>query len=299
MKSIAGAMSVAILGLGLVSGFPGQAAADEFHETVAVEPGGTLYIHLDRGSVEVASHDEGVVQIHATAWSWGWCGDYRFDLRSEGESVHLDGEEEGFLSWVCGPRRVRVHALVPREYSVSVDTRGGRVAIQGIGGRVVARTSGGRIELQDVDGPATLKTSGGRIQVENLDGDLEARTSGGSIEIAYVYGDVEARTSGGRIEIKGARGRAIARTSGGRITASFDGPPSGVFETSGGSIVVWFAPDEGVDLDAKTSGGHVRVEHEILVRGSMNSRHIVGAMNGGGELLRLRTSGGNINVRAN
>ena len=133
----------------------------------------------------------------------------------------------------------------------------------------------------------------------DLGGDLEARTSGGRIEVTHVDGDIDARTSGGRVEIKGARGRANAKTSGGRISASFDGPPSGVLETSGGGIVVWFPLESSVDLDAKTSGGHVRVEHPILMEGSMSSRRVVGAMNGGGELLRLRTSGGSIEVRAN
>jgi hypothetical protein len=31
----------------------------------------------------------------------------------------------------------------------------------------------------------------------------------------------------------------------------------------------------------------------------LGDRHVVGAINGGGDLLRLRTSGGSIEVRAN
>ena len=69
-------------------------------------------------------------------------------------------------------------------------------------------------------------------------------------------------------------------------------------DLKGGSIEVEFPEDASVDLDAKTSGGRVEIEHEILVRGTSGRSHIVGQINGGGARLHLRTSGGDVRVRA-
>ena len=298
MKCSARLVSIAILGAGLAAGIPGVAAAD-LDETLFVESGGTLYVDLERGSVEVASHDSETVEIHATVRRWALDSCFEFDVSQKGADVHLEGEVEGPLSWLFCWSRVRVQALVPRDYSVSVVTHGGSIAVEEIGGRVGAQSSGGSIKLRGIDGPAEVRTSGGSIRVADVLGDVQARTSGGRISVERVDGDVDVRTSGGSIRIEGARGRANAKTSGGRISASFDGPPAGVLETSGGGITVRFPFDSAVNLDAMTSGGHVRIDHPITLQGSMSNRHVVGALNGGGELLRLRTSGGSIEVRGN
>ena len=58
-----------------------------------------------------------------------------------------------------------------------------------------------------------------------------------------------------------------------------------------------FPSGAGTDLDAQTSGGRVEVEHAVTIQGSINPSHLVGEVNGGGERLILRTSGGNIRIK--
>lgn len=269
--------------------------AERFHEVVPVEPGGTLYVNLDQGSVRVESHAADSVEVEAVAR--GWAPDLVvFSLDRAGNDVHFDAEAERWLPGLLFGRRVRVVARVPRRYSLDVFTRGGRIRVREIGGRVAAETSGGSIELVRADGPALLATSGGSISAEDVGGEVRARTSGGRIEIGGVAGDAELRTSGGRIECRGATGRLEAKTSGGSIRGEFTGAPSGVLETSGGGIEVSFPASERTSLDARTSGGRVRVDHAIRASGGSSS-HVVGEINGGGPSLRLRTSGGGIRVR--
>ncbi len=276
--------------------------ADSFHSeerldrSIPVEEGGTLYVNLDRGNVEITSHDAQEVRVLASSrgWASGMCS---FTLSRQGRDVQLDGDVDGW-TWFLPGLRMEVRAWVPRRCSVEVTSRGGHVTVSEIGGAVAAQTSGGRVELRRVNGPALVRTSGGRITAEEINGDVRAKTSGARIDLAYVNGDIEARTSGGSIQIQGAAGAVDARTSGGGISASFVDEPSGRLETSGGSIEVTMPADAGVDLDARTSGGQVRLDSELALKGRERRHHVLGEVNGGGPKLALRTSGGSIRIRA-
>jgi hypothetical protein len=68
--------------------------------------------------------------------------------------------------------------------------------------------------------------------------------------------------------------------------------------TSGGGITVAMAPNGGFQLDASTSGGRVHSEFPVMGMVSDSDRHSLrGTVNGGGPLLHLSTSGGNIDIR--
>ncbi len=280
----------------LVALLPAAGAAREFRESVSVEPGGTLEIELSEGSVEVETHDEPVVEVDAGARGWG-ARSLRFELTSDGTDSRLVGTIRGWFGPMFGGTRIRVRVRVPEEYSVDVRTGGGSIEIEELGGEVRVRTSGGSIELEGARGPVELRTSGGSIEAYEIVGDLSARTSGGSVEVSDVTGSVEVRTSGGSIEIHEVGGRVSAVTSGGPISVRFSGVPEGILETSGGSIEAELPEGAGVDLDAKTSGGRVRIEPEIQLVGAIERGRIVGRIGGGGPALKLRTSGGNIRVQ--
>lgn len=275
----------------------GMIASEEFlEETVPAEPGGTLFIDIDRGSVQVTSHDADEVRVEAVGrgWASAMCV---FTLMKEGPDVHLDGDIDGWFPAFLGGARIQVRAWVPRRFSVDIQTRGGHVDVAEIGGRLGIQSSGGRVDVSRIAGPALLRTHGGRIIAREINDDLRASTTGGRVQISYVNGDVEARTSGGRIDVHGVAGSIDAKTTGGRIEASFVDEPSGRIETSGGGIDVVFPGEFGVDLDARTSGGRIDVEHPMEFDRAPKRNHKVGPVNGGGLPLRLRTSGGSIRVR--
>jgi len=273
------------------------AAAEELEETVPVEPGGTLTIDLDRGRIDIESHDADTVCIEAAARGFlSFLGE--FQLEKDGRDVKLSGWFQRVLWLIPWGPRVSVRAWVPREYSVDVRTRGGSIDIDRVSGRVAASTSGGKISVVGVTGAVDAETSGGAISIEHVTGNVVASTSGGRIDLDHVGGDVDATTSGGQIRAEAVTGQIEARTSGGQITARFSGSPSGSLETSGGGIEVEFSASAGVDLDAETSGGRVDVEHPFTARDQFSNGRVVGQINGGGAPLRLRTSGGSILVKA-
>ncbi|MEN8183491.1 MAG: DUF4097 family beta strand repeat-containing protein [Myxococcota bacterium] len=266
-------------------------AADRFEDQIPVPPGGTLRVRLDVGSVEIESDDEHEVRVEAS-----YSGSMEFELRSDGRDVELEGRKEGLFG-LLGPRRVRVRVRVPERFSVDVETQGGSIGLEDIGGSVVARTSGGSIELDGALGPAELRSSGGTVEAHDVEGAVQANTSGGRITISEARGPVEAETSGGGLRIHDVGGPVRARTSGGSISVRFEERPEGEIETSGGSIEAELPEDMGVDLEARTSGGRVEIDAPVLMQGAMSQSHVRGQLFGGGPSLRLETSGGNIRVR--
>jgi hypothetical protein len=275
---------------------PAAAAAKDFEQRVAADAGGQLRVDLRGGAVVVESHEQPEVRVDALAAGMG-SRSLDFELEADDDVVTLRGGGDGsWLPALVGGPHVRVRIRVPREFSVDVSTAGGSVELEGLEGEVRARTSGGRIELERIEGDVDAETSGGAIQAGRIQGGLRARTSGGPIRLFEIEGDVEAQTSGGPIEVLGAGAQVRARTSGGSITVRFSDAPAGDLETSGGSIDVEFPESEGVELDASTSGGRVEIEADIRLRGRVETNRVKAELNGGGDALRLRTSGGQIRV---
>jgi hypothetical protein len=286
---------IVILGL-IATLLAASAGGKDFEQRVAAQAGGRLRVDLDSGSIVIESHNREEVRVDALAAGMG-AGRLDFELSAEGDEVTLKGRPRGWMPAVLGSPHVRVRVRVPSEFSVDIRTGGGAIEIEGLEGEVRARSSGGAIEMGRIRGDVNAETSGGAIEAGEVDGELRARTSGGPIRVFAVTGSVEARTSGGPIEILGAGDRVDADTSGGAISVRFTEAPSGVLETSGGNIDVEFPEDEGMNLDARTSGGSVQIDEQLTVRGRIEPTRVEAELNEGGDRLRLRTSGGDIRIR--
>ena len=123
-------------------------------------------------------------------------------------------------------------------------------------------------------------------------------TSGGGITITDVGGDLQASTSGGSVDIRGAGGRVEASSSGGGVTVRFAPGNSrgGVVSSSGGSVRTEIDPGAKVSIDASASGGSVSSDLPVTIQGKLENDSLRGEMNGGGALLRLRSSGGGVRI---
>lgn len=261
-----------------------HAAEKTLDKTFAVSSGGTLMVEADSASVQVSGSGGNQVVVRMRV------GGNEKDLaKVELAASETNGNvmvtmkrqgEKSWLNWGSWSAGGNIEVTVPRNYSVNVST------------------SGGSIELRSTSGQATLRSSGGDISARGITGDLEARTSGGGISVDELRGDLNASTSGGDLRLFHVDGKIAGRTSGGSVHCSLVGANRGITaKTSGGSIELTLPRATTGELAASTSGGNV--SSELPVSNSRKSEtHLDGPINGGGELIELRTSGGSINVRA-
>jgi hypothetical protein len=292
-------------------------AEDRLEKTLKLDPGGRFTLDTDLGSVTVTGSDSSDVRLVVTSRRRDLDDLLRFSFQENPGSVSVTARRKHghVFRWFGGHSgSVHYEIRVPASTLLDLDTSGGAIQIVGMrsearletsGGRIVVRdlvgdldghTSGGGIDLERIRGRVNVRTSGGGIDASDIDGPIEADTSGGSVRLDRVSGDIRAHSSGGGIHIFEAGGRVVADTSGGGIDATFarGNARGGSLDTSGGGIEVALDPTVGLQIDA--SGNSVRADLPLMVKGSISRRRLQGTLGGGGELLRMHTSGGGVRI---
>jgi hypothetical protein len=280
-------------------------------KTFTVAPGGKLNVQTQGGNVRVMPGTGDQVKVVATQ---------RFKTDSESEAdemaqnlsltIEQSGNDVSAISKYDGSRKwfgfggnqvtVNFDVTVPARYSANLRTSGGNIEIGDLAGNVEGHTSGGNVRVARVDGDVSVRTSGGNIDVAEALKRLEARTSGGHIRVARVVGEADVDTSGGNINVEDAAGRLSASTSGGNVTVGFSQAIAAdcTLRTSGGNVTARVPTSAAFKLDARTSGGSVRLSDVTIhiTEGAIGKSKVVGDVNGGGPLLKLSTSGGNVTL---
>jgi DUF4097 and DUF4098 domain-containing protein YvlB len=295
-----------------------------------VKSGGSLTVLSEFGAIEIQTAEQEKVEVVITQESKSksveavekMLTDFELAFEHEGSDVHIRGTfKQGSEHWQKQLNLTKIHFLitVPQQYNIDLNTSNGDISVanltgdvrvrtsnsslcfENITGAVWGHTSGGSVEAVDVAGDVQVRTSGGSLRFGAIQGFISGRTSGGSIKVVDCSGGTDVRTSGGGIWL-GSIGRNVtARTSGGSIEANMTTQPQSAssLRTSGGQITCTLIPDIAVDLAAKTSGGRVSTDFavESTIQGKVPKNRLEGSINGGGPLLKLRTSGGNIHLQ--
>ena len=111
-----------------------------------------------------------------------------------------------------------------------------------------------------------------------------------------IVGSMDFETSGGRIEVRDSDGKLRASTSGGDVRVSLKDNKGIDLETSGGNLVVQLPKTISAEVSAETTGGEVNCDFEFS--GKLREGSLQGKINGGGKLIKLETSGGDIVINS-
>lgn len=277
---------------------------------------GDFVINVPREMDEVKIETDGG-NVSATSLSG------RVDGQSGGGNIRLD-DIGGNINAETGGGNIDVGTVASE---VSLHTGGGSIRVDTAKGRLTAESGGGSVTVGSCLQGAELETGGGSIQVEHCGGRVTATTGGGSIDLGDIGGPVEIETGGGSIRLASAKGPVKAETGGGTIELL--GVPSAHAETGAGGIEARFIALGGDRNDSllETSAGDVTVYVEPNVKMSVRASievanghriesdfseiHVTteggdygpktvsaeGDLNGGGPVLKVRTTTGDITFR--
>ena len=209
------------------------------------------------------------------------------------------------------------------------ETLGGHITVANVGGDAVLTTGGGHIRAGRISGTAQLDTGGGNVYVESAGGRVTASSAGGQINFGEAAGAIQAHTAGGGIRVLRVAGPMQLESNGGSILLTQ--VDNQVHASTGtGSITAWFVPNAKLASASELLSGQGDIfvyvprsvsltidatvdapgDHRIDADGTipLKVRYVTTAagkqlrgecaINGGGEVLKLKTTSGNIHLRS-
>ncbi len=232
---------------------------EEFNRTVPLEPGQSVLVDNENGSVTIESWNRNEVRIEATRYVDAGSRDsarealskVQVEVSTTGSGVEIrtvmPRSSDGFFSWLMGSHSnagVTYRITVPRSVDLDIDTVNGRVSVSGVAGRMNLESTNGRIEVRKASGHVNASTTNGRIFAELVS-----------------------------VDRGGMR-----------------------FSTTNGSVTLELPDNLEADVNASTTNGSIKTEFPITVQGSFGKNRLEGSINGGGETLRIRTTNGSIRI---
>lgn len=287
---------------GIVAAAPAYAlegydVEDVIKQTFKVKPGGTLYLDMDYGNIDVLVGKGEAVIIEMTRSVrvnseeearkiFDKVHEYSFDQSRNDVTVESRFSEQrgGWTRWGKKNRiKLNMKVTVPANYNIDFETGAGNIEIGDLGGEINGRTGAGNIEIGAVDGVVDITSGAGNVEVVGATNHVEVNTGAGNIDLHDVTGYVRANTGAGN------------------VTASITSQPENdsKLETGAGNVTVYLAGNAGVFVDAVASMGSASCEYPLKVQGKWMTKSFEGEVNGGGPDLFMRSGVGNVTLRKN
>ncbi len=181
-------------------------------------------------------------------------------------------------------KSVHVELHIPREADLDVHSGDGKIIAENLNGKATLRSGDGDIQITSGKGIFNIETGDGRVECQSIEGDLRAETKDGRVRIDGIFTSLDLHTGDGGIEAEARPGSRMA---------------SGWSLRSGDGSVSLRLPDGfPADLDVHTGDGHITMDFPVTIESgaSLKQNAIRGKMNGGGQLLEIKTGDGNVTV---
>jgi DUF4097 and DUF4098 domain-containing protein YvlB len=283
----------------------GSGLRDEISDSFAVKPGGTLTFDSDLASVEITTSETDTLRAD-------FVREFKVSTAQEADVLRkkLDvqmtktgNDVKVTVRW-SGDRHDRelqkVHVsfriAMPRKFNLDLRTVGS-ARIGDLEGTVKAVMRGGSVQFHDVAGPVTARTDGGSISIRDVGGDVEATSNGGSVSVGRANGKVMARANGGSVAIDEATDAIDAKAAGGSVAAYISKQPRSDSKliAEAGNVELRLPESIAINVDAACSAG--RLSSDFSLNGHQDENRLKGTINGGGPLVMVRASAGNVYLR--
>jgi DUF4097 and DUF4098 domain-containing protein YvlB len=247
----------------------------------------------------------------------------RVEIETGGGKVRLD-DIGGSVDAQTGGDSIDIGSV---SGDLKLETGGGNISIKSAKGQIHAETGGGNIYVLSGEGAAVMEAGGGNVEIKHCTGRVKATTGGGNVTLGDIGGPADIETGGGSIRLASAKGRVGANTGAGSIelygvpSARVETGAGGItvklintgaersdsmLETSAGDITVYIAPNVALSVRASVDLGnghrissdfpdiHIASEGDKWGPRTLNAE---GKLNGGGPVLKVRTTSGDICFR--
>lgn len=300
------------------------ASTGHFEKTLQVS--GPVDLEVTSGSGNITVHQGGAGTVHVSAkirasnsWLFGGNADDKIrrieqnpPVEQQGNTIRIGRMEDHELL-----RNISIDydVTVPPQTKLSSQTGSGDQTITGLQLPVTAKTGSGNITAESIGAETHLSSGSGDLKVNSVKGSLVANTGSGNIKAqdvggeAFVNtgsgdvevhqtaaGDVKVETGSGNIRLFGINGGLRASAGSGDIHAEGEATHDWRLGAGSGNITLRLPSQASFNLDARTSSGSLRVNHQVTVQGAISKNHIQGKVGNGGVILDVHTGSGDIEI---
>jgi hypothetical protein len=257
------------------------------------------------GDITVRNGAAGTVSIHAkihSGNSW-FGGDHKTEveelqknppIRQNGNSIRIDYVNLRDMS-------IDYEITVPENTAIRAHTGSGDQTIEGLKGNIDLESGSGDLRLARLTGEMRFQTGSGNVKGHDLSGPARVKAGSGDIEIDEIGGgDVDIHTGSGNITVSGINGGFHAEAGSGDIRGK--GLPKNTWSvrTGSGNVTLNVPSDAAFDVDVSTNSGTVTLGHPVstTVQGRIQEsrKSVVGKVRGGGPMVSVHTSSGDVQV---
>lgn len=190
--------------------------------------------------------------------------------------------------------RVSFYILTPKTITCTLNSVDGDISVKTLKGEQDFSTVDGDIKFSEIIGNVTAKTTDGDIKLSKVKGNIELHTTDGDIEINGVIGNIMAKTTDGDVSIKLTKGEINIVAIDGDISAEIAELSSPVtISTTDGDIHTLLPDNSSFNILVK--GDDIKNNFKNFV-GKVDDDFMEGSVNGGGQLVKLTTGDGDINI---
>jgi hypothetical protein len=224
-----------------------------------VQAGGILQVKSPVGNISVTTWDKNETSVKVYG-NENAEDKLNFELTQNGVDVSVkakfkEEKQDG------GNFQVKYEIIVPKEYNIEADTKGGNIVVNGTKGYKELNTMGGNIKVENGEGSIKANTMGGNIKMITRDGKIEANTMGGNISLDYtgINNGIDLNTMGGNIHAtlpSDINGDADFSTAAGKISCDFAEPQK---DFASSSLKTKFN-NGGEPISINTAAGNIHVE---------------------------------------
>jgi len=166
------------------------------------------------------------------------------------------------------------------------------------------RSDNGMVNLEKIDltGALTVKGSFGDLTVAQvMASSYDLKSANGKIELDGAQGPIKAYSQFGEVKVLNAKNASLdlSSTNGGVIFSGSLGAGPHSLKSEFGNISLSLPGDFKANVDMQTELGKISSDFDITVSGGgkPDEKHLVGKINGGGEMLNVRNNNGNITLQ--
>jgi DUF4097 and DUF4098 domain-containing protein YvlB len=263
------------------------AQAEEWRKTYTVNAKPDIRVDANDADIRVYSANRKDVEavITANGYKIGSSGVSISDHQIS-DRVEINIHVPNFHLFSFGIRKsVRIELNIPREADLDIHSGDGKIVAENLNGKATLRSGDGDIQVLSGKGAFSIETGDGRVECHNIEGHLRAETKDGGVRIDGVFNTLDLHTGDGSIDAEARPGSQMASAWSVR--------------TGDGSVTLRLPDGFAADLDVHTGDGHITMDFPVTIESgaSLKQNAIRGKINGGGQLLEIKTGDGNVTLR--